>query len=352
MNKNDFTGYQGNEGKRVTLRDIAEKAGVSHATVSLALHNNPKIAKKTRQKIQRIADKMGYRPDPMLQSLARYRYAKGRPVDTAIAWINMWQPPESLRSYKEFNLWWEGASEAACRMGYRIDEIVAKGMTARRLASILKTRGIRGVIISPYRNPPPINLAEIPWDDFTVIQFGHRHKHLQLHFVTSSQASNTIMAFERIRALGYKRIGLVTGQEETRMFGAGFYWTQQYIPQKERVPLLTLQGSSEPERQAQLDKWIREEKPDAILSDVLSGPRLLKNLGFRVPEDIGLATTSIHDTAIDAGIDQNPKEIGRMGLITLVSMLQDYEHGIPSIQHEILVGGKWVDGSMLPPRHK
>ncbi len=339
--------------RRVTLRDIADEVGMSHVTVSLALRNDPKISEKTRLKIKKIADEMGYRPDPMLKSLARYRHTnKTKSADAVVAWINLWAEPDKLRTYHEFDLWWKGASEAAHRMGYRIDEFVTKGMSGKRLATILKTRNIRGVLIPPYPDPPTIDLSEIPWDDFTVIQFGRHGNQPLLHFVTSSQASNTVMAFDRIREKGYKRIGFVSGQvTKNRMFGAGFYWTQQYIPQKERLSILALETSSVVEQEAALNKWIQKEKPDAILTDFPQLPQLLDELGYRVPEDLGLATTSIHDTPIDAGIDQNPEEIGRMGFITLVSMMNDYEHGVPDIQHEILVGGKWIDGNMLPPRN-
>jgi len=350
--KNSSTPPNAGDGHRVTLRDIAEKVGMSHVTVSLALRNDPKISEKSRLKIRKVADEMGYTPDPMLTSLARYRHSStNKPINTAVAWINLWEDPQKLRSFKEFDLWWKGASEAAQRMGYRIDEFVTKGMSAKRLATILKTRNIRGILIPPYADPPTIDLNEFPWEDFTVIQFGRHDNQPSLHFVTSSQAANTVLAFDRIRERGYKRIGFVTGQiMKTRMFGAGFYWTQQYIPQKERLSILAFDTHSMVEQEALLDKWIKKEKPDAILTDFAPLPQLLKELEVRVPEDIGMATTSIHDTPIDAGIDQNPKEIGRMGFIALVSMMNDYEHGIPDIQHEILVGGKWVDGQTLPDR--
>ncbi len=340
-------------GRRITLRDIAEEVGMSHVTVSLALRNDPKISEKTRKKILKVAEELGYRPDPMLTSLARYRHSsKAKQTEAVVAWINLWEDPDKLRTYKEFDLWWKGASQAAERMGYRIDEFVTKGMSGKRLATILKTRNISGILIPPYPDPPTIDLAEIPWDEFTVIQFGRHDHHPALHVVTSSQAANTIMAFDRIRERGYNRIGFVSEKVvKSRMFGAGFYWTQQYLPQKERLSILALETSSVVEQETMLDQWIKKEKPDAILTDFPNLPERLKALGCRIPQDIGLATTSIHDTPIDTGIDQNPKEIGRMGFITLVSMMNDYEYGIPDIQHEILVGGTWVDGNMLPVRN-
>jgi LacI family transcriptional regulator len=47
----------------VTIRDIAKEAGVSPSTASRALNKNPHISKKTIDRIQEIADKLGYLPD-------------------------------------------------------------------------------------------------------------------------------------------------------------------------------------------------------------------------------------------------------------------------------------------------
>lgn len=47
----------------VTIKDIAERAGVSFSTVSKALRNSPLVQEKTKHKIMRIAEEMGYRPN-------------------------------------------------------------------------------------------------------------------------------------------------------------------------------------------------------------------------------------------------------------------------------------------------
>ena len=53
----------------ITIKDVAKKAGVSCATVSLALRPDTPIAEKTRQKVLRIVNETGYRPSYKAQAL-------------------------------------------------------------------------------------------------------------------------------------------------------------------------------------------------------------------------------------------------------------------------------------------
>jgi LacI family transcriptional regulator/LacI family repressor for deo operon, udp, cdd, tsx, nupC, and nupG len=58
---------------RVSIKDIARRAGVSHSTVSRALHDNPAISPATRARIQRLAQEMGYTPNAVAIGLQTNR---------------------------------------------------------------------------------------------------------------------------------------------------------------------------------------------------------------------------------------------------------------------------------------
>ena len=51
--------------KRVTLSDVAVKAGVSKQTVSRVINNKPDVSASTRKHVQTIIKAMGYIPDPI-----------------------------------------------------------------------------------------------------------------------------------------------------------------------------------------------------------------------------------------------------------------------------------------------
>ena len=55
----------------VTIYDIAEQARVSIATVSRAFNDHPRVSESTRQRVLRVADRLGYEPHAGAQNLAR-----------------------------------------------------------------------------------------------------------------------------------------------------------------------------------------------------------------------------------------------------------------------------------------
>jgi LacI family transcriptional regulator len=57
----------------VTLRDIAERAGVTSATVSMVINNKPNISEATRKKVLKIAAELNYYPNAIARGLATRR---------------------------------------------------------------------------------------------------------------------------------------------------------------------------------------------------------------------------------------------------------------------------------------
>lgn len=109
----------------------------------------------------------------------------------------------------------------------------------------------------------------------------------------------------------------------------------------------------DPKIQRAFTAWLKKTKPDAIFCDFTPLPQMLLEAGYRLPDDIGLASTTVLEPGkerIDAGLDQNSEEIGRVAVLVLLSQINDNAHGLPAITREIHVRGRWVDGASLPFR--
>lgn len=59
--------------RSITIKELALRAGVSHSTVSRALHNHPAIARETVERIQQLASELNYVPSHFARSLKTNR---------------------------------------------------------------------------------------------------------------------------------------------------------------------------------------------------------------------------------------------------------------------------------------
>ncbi|MDX1429759.1 MAG: LacI family DNA-binding transcriptional regulator, partial [Rhodothermales bacterium] len=82
----------------VTIYDIAQKAGVSIATVSRVLNKNPRVSAETRSRVMQVAETLGYVPHPTAQSLAR---RKSSLVSAVIPMVTSYFFMEVLRGLQD-----------------------------------------------------------------------------------------------------------------------------------------------------------------------------------------------------------------------------------------------------------
>ena len=89
---------------RVTVYDVAEKAGVSTATVSFAFRHPDKVKDDTKAKVLRVAEELGYVPSGNARSLAKGRtgtlgmYAFDMLLEATLRMIGLMFPPDPSTS--------------------------------------------------------------------------------------------------------------------------------------------------------------------------------------------------------------------------------------------------------------
>lgn len=303
-------------------------------------------------RVHEAAKDMGYLPDPMLGALNHYRKTrKHRPILASLAWISPWLPPNDPLDYTEFALYWQGARDTAERHGYHLDKFSPDSRGSfSSLQRVLDARGLNGLLIAPPQSGFHLPIEHIDWARHSSLRFGHALSHIPTHVVTSAQSANAALATDAIHDRGYRRIGFVTTRKATRRthFLAGFLQAQALRRGPGPVPPLLLPEIDPPSDLRTLSTWLRLHRPDSILTNLRPLRHMLAQLDLAVPRDIALATLSVHDGDADAGIDQNPRVIGETACETLIAMVQQNMRGLPDHPREILIRGRWVDGSSLP----
>ena len=325
---------------------------MAQSTVSMALRGHPSITGRTREQVLEAAAAMGYRPNPTGTALAHFRQTSTvAPVQASLAWINGWSDPAKLRSYREFDLYWQGAAQEAEELGYRLDEfVVGADLPLPKLERILRTRNVRGLLVPP--GPMPPGWEDFDWERFSVVRLSHLPDPGEFApcAVVGDQTSNTLVAVRNIFRKGYRRIGFAGNSDSRRGFAAGFLWGQQEILENLRVPPLIMASDDPVEWEKHFREWFASHRPDAVLTDIPEVPAALSRLGMRVPEDVGVSALGFLDCPVTAGIDQNSREIGRSAVQMLHALIKDGALGLPRIHRELLVKGTWVDGDSLPER--
>jgi DNA-binding LacI/PurR family transcriptional regulator len=134
----------------------------------------------------------------------------------------------------------------------------------------------------------------------------------------------------------------------------GFLWAHKLLGVEHMIPPVDSETKT-PQLAARtkgnLSAWMKKFRPDAVLTTTPEAPVLLRELGYRIPRDVAVASTSPYDIAVDAGIDQYPMAIGRIAAEMLIKQISLNERGEPNDPCRILVESRWQDGKSLPPRH-
>jgi DNA-binding LacI/PurR family transcriptional regulator len=314
--------------------------------VSLALRNSPKISKATTERIRRIAEELGYRPNPMVSALmTQLRHGREVRKPSVLAYVTAYPTEDGWRQPGPFVAFYEGAKLRAETLGYVLDEwwLRRPGMTEQRFCDILFTRDIHGLIFAPL--PGAGGALYLDWSRFASSAIAYSVTSPAIHRASNDQFATITLALTELTRLGYRRIGLaITRENDERVrqqWSAGMLVHQQGIPVEDHVPILRTTTPFQPAFTA----WFREHRPDAVLSLTEQCVSILQEMGVRVPEDVGFADLAL--TAADsdyAGVNQNSELVGAAAVDLVDAQLRRNERGIPLQPKTLLVPGVWVPG--------
>lgn len=341
-----------------TIADIARQAGVTKATVSMALRNHPRISKAQCLRIQKMAARMGYQNNALLgQLMHELRRSRRQKYVATLALINVSEEADLRGRISIVDAWLSGAQNRAEELGYGVDHfwLEEPGMDTARLARILQSRGIQGVAFYGMRKPRLVfrgnEQCEEIWSQFPCVTIGSLSKEPALHFVSNDQYSTSLHACERLRELGYSRIGLAVDRWIDQNLEYRFVAGYRACPELDcGIPVLYSESSytdRDWDREKQMiGEWLERHRPDVCLCNNSFMLDLIRRAGWRIPEDIGLALLDLPEEmrGVAAGMEQRPVSTGRTAVEVLVGQILRRETGVPSIQQGTLIESIWAPG--------
>ena len=178
-----------------SMRRIAERSGVSVATVSRVLNNHPHVDEKTRQRVLAEAE------------LARYVSVSQRTQ----AVLGLVYPEDIVRAeYGSFDMallsgMLEGVNEQ--RYDVKIVSIRRDKSPEETYAQFFSRKGLRGVILRCFRNDHAM-IQKIAREQFPMIVVAEHFDDPSVSFVRSDSYDSSRRAMEHLLLLGHRQIAL------------------------------------------------------------------------------------------------------------------------------------------------
>jgi DNA-binding LacI/PurR family transcriptional regulator len=341
------------------MAQVAVRAGVSKNTVSLALRGSPRISQETRDAVEAAADAIGYRRNAAVGCLmAELRRTGSARFEATLALLNANEDRDAFRNHPTVPVYVAGARKRAAELGYGLDEfwLHDPAISGKRLASILRARGIRGALVVGLlrSNQLPERMRAV-WEEFPAVVTGVRVRSPELSFAGSDQYSLALKAYEHAWELGYRRPALVLDPVIDALIDGRF--TAGYLIGQQRF-----RGGEEPIEpftkitEARLDlalfsRWLEQTRPDVLFTLYHEVERWLSECRVAVPEQIGLIQYEWRpQRSYWAGMNQRNDLVGEAAVDLVVSMIHNGQQGVPERAIATQVTSQWVMGRTVRRR--
>src|SRR5215208_5180100 len=184
------------------IKDVAERAGVSPATVSRVLNGATSVRAEYRERVLRVIEELGYRPNRLASNLRRQ---KAEMIGVVVSDIENPHFTQMVRAVED----------AAFRRGYRVllcntDENPEK---QKAYLQVLAAERVLGVLISP-SDPAGEEIPELIELGIPVIACDRSVDDPRADAVIVDNAAGTRLATEFLIRAGHERIGFVSGLDD------------------------------------------------------------------------------------------------------------------------------------------
>jgi DNA-binding LacI/PurR family transcriptional regulator len=276
--------------KAYTIKDIAERSGVSLSTVSLVMNGNQRISAETRERVLTTIKELGYQPNRMARSLA---WKHTRTIAVVV--------PQLRHTFADvyFGEIFSGIYDRAAKLGFKILMEAARSefVDSKEYLRLFDQKYIDGMLFigANYKHRFLHDLADGARPFLLVNNY---FKDSPLNYIVSNYRYGAWQAVQHLAHLGHKHIGFISGALSEIQTSKDIFESYQEVLAERKLPF-------QPTMMA--DGWLTEEGGMKATEDLLRlHPELtaifamndkmaigsikkLNQLGLRVPEDVAVA---------------------------------------------------------------
>lgn len=299
-----------------TIYDVADRAGVSISTVSLALNAPSRVKPATLQRVMESVDHLGY--VPKTEAVLRARRGVGR--------IGLIAPFTSFPSAFARRL--NGVLEEFSTDNYEVIVFDQPSAARSRLVTLPLTRRVDGLIIMsvPFEGDVEQRLDEqgIPT---VVVEIGHAG----FSNVLIDQRDGGVQVGRHLLGRGHERFAYLGHRQEHDYPSQSLQKLEGYASVLPQAPLVRdIEYGYDEAVAAALEMLAGDDRPTAIFAhdDLLASGVLhaAASLGLEVPRDLAVVGFNDAELAAPMGLTtvrQPFEESGRVAARSLIALLAD-----------------------------
>ena len=188
--------------QKVTIKDVAEAAGVSTQTVSRVINSRPDVSPSTRARVQEIIAEMGYSPNILARSLSRGRSNTFGVVGFGLGYFG---PTRVLL----------GIEQKSNELGFSLLLSLLEDFVAARIDGILKnllSRQVEGIIWAVPGNDRLMGELSKKFEQISIpVVYLNKPKTRDEVIAAMDNRLGGRLATDHLLENGYRRIGIITG---------------------------------------------------------------------------------------------------------------------------------------------
>lgn len=307
-----------------TIREVAEKAGVSPTTVSHVVNNTRYVSEDVRLRVELAMRELNYRPNALARSLRR-----GETLT-----LGLILPDSANPFFAEIG---RAIESSAFKCGYSVilcnteNDIIKE----RLYTEVLENKQVDGLIFVASGEDQEA-ISQILSNGLPLVVVDRDMGSLELDTVITDNYNGGILAAQHLLSLGHRSIGCITGPSNItpsadRVTGFRAALQQSGISSDEKR---FLRGDFHPASgyQSTLHLLQQTPPPTAIFAcnDMMAigAIRAATQLGLRVPQDVSIVgfdeiELTSYTTPPLTSVSQPKGEIGQLAVSLLLDRIQD-----------------------------